>query len=108
MQKLFYQRQQKDSFSAYNLKYKGELSKALVLYPVASSKQMLEIHRHFTLPFLQQAYDGIHKLQESIKELQEKIPEGIYCFMKNEYENLGFSGNLGENRIINSLKFAWY
>ena len=80
MQKLFYQRQQKDTFSAYNLKYKGELSNALVLYPVASSKQMLEIHRHFTLPLLQQAYDGIHQLQGNIKELQEKIPEGTVLF----------------------------
>ena len=80
MQKLFYQRQQKDTFSAYNLKYKVELSNALVLYPVASSKQMLEIHRHFTLPLLQQAYDGIHQLQGNIKELQEKIPEGTVLF----------------------------
>ena len=80
MQKLFYQREQKNSFSPYSLKYKGELSKALVLYPVASSKQMLEIHRHFTMPLLQQAYDGIHQLQENIKELQEKIPEGILLF----------------------------
>lgn len=77
---------EKNIFSPQYLKYNAGLANALVLYPVETAKQMLEMHQYFLLPLLQKTYEGIHELQEKMKDIQQLLPEGILfvCLFKQK------------------------
>ena len=53
---------------------------ALVLYPVKSAREMVEIDKHFTLKNLHGTFKDINNLQQKIISIREKLPEGnLFC-----------------------------
>ena len=54
------------------------LEKALVLSPIQSSKEMIEIHKHFTLKGLKHTFDEMYRLQAEIKAMVSSLPDGKF------------------------------
>ncbi|XP_012562837.1 chondroitin sulfate glucuronyltransferase isoform X1 [Hydra vulgaris] len=64
-------------FTIESVSHNEKVNQALLLYPVQSAREMIEIDKHFTLKNLHSTFKDINYLQQKIVSIREKLPEGV-------------------------------
>lgn len=73
---------------------KEHMIKALTISPISTVKEMLTVHKYFIQTRLEAVFGETHSLQSSIKDFNNRIPDGLFLSLSFErYVLLGFNNH---------------